>query len=62
MNRSDWLTFYGGKTLRESFEAINYRDAILMVEELVIDPVKAAFNAAFFRLCVRRVSRQHAVL
>ena len=25
----------GGKTLREHFEAINHRDAILMVEELV---------------------------
>lgn len=52
----------GGKTLREHFEAINHRDAILLVEELVAEqqPLDEWTIKSLHQLVLKNIDTAHA--
>lgn len=52
----------GGKTLREHFEAINHRDAILLVEELVSkqQPLDEWTIKSLHQLVLKNIDTEHA--
>ena len=52
----------GGKTLREHFEAINHREAILMVEDLVSqnEPLSEWLIKSLHQLVLKNIDDEHA--